>query len=600
MINKLFKNMKIRKKLILSYILACVVPLSITCIIIYQVSTKALEETSLEFANIFSSQIVMNMDAFIEEYDKITKSVLVDNDIIYQTDSEDTKNVIEKVNNQLYLRKIMLRLVTLKPEIKSICFLTGENQFYQFTTDGSYLNRKIIEEQTWLGSINNSKDNLVVTAVHAREYSDRDSDGIVITVGRKIFNNRGAFKGVLLIDLEPTSLIELSDGFLLARNQYNIKISITNMNDEILYDSDVASGLQTWGDAKAYSSPLAGKTEPNHFIVLSNEADRGNLKVNVVIPKSDLLFKINKVGYVTLIAILSCTVLIIIISIIISKMITKPIGRLQKRMRQVEDGEYKELIQKESDDEIGNLVSSYNQMVLKIKTLIEKVYLAEIKQKNARYLALKTQINPHMLYNTLESIRMKAIMSGSDDVAEMIKVLAKMFRMTLTEKNEEHRISDEVSYVEMYLFLQNIRFPKSFELRNHIPDLILDTPVISMILQPIIENCIEHGFRGRGTVLQIDLLGTFSEDKDIILQIRDNGKSMEKSRLIEMNDIISNAETDKLKIGPIADDMKTGIGLKSIAERIKLYYGNVYYLMIKEASPAGTVVELCIPSQLKQ
>lgn len=594
--NKLFKNMKIRKKLILSYILACVVPLTITCVIIYQVSTKALEETSLEFANIFSSQIVMNMDAFIEEYDKVTKSVLVDNDIIYQTETGDTKSVIERVNNQLYLRKIMLRLVTLKPEIKSICFLTGEKQFYQFTTDGSYLNRQTIEEQSWLESINNSKDNLIVTAVHSREYSDRDSDGIVITVGRKIFNNRGAFKGVLLIDLEPTSLIELSDGFLLARNQYNIKISITNMKDEILYDSDVASGLQTWGDATINSSPLAGKTEPNNFIVLSNVADHGNLKVNVVIPKSDLLFKINKVGYVTLIAILSCTVLIIIISTFFSKMITKPIGRLQKRMRQVEDGEYKELIQKESDDEIGSLVSSYNQMVLKIKTLIEKVYLSEIKQKNARYLALKTQINPHMLYNTLESIRMKAIMSGSDEVAEMIKVLAKMFRMTLTEKNEEHRISDEVSYVEMYLFLQNIRFPNSFELSNRIPESILQTPIISMILQPIIENSIEHGFRGRGSVLKIDLLGTLNQDKDIVIQIRDNGKGMAEDKLTEMNALISNAETDKLKIGPMADDMKTGIGLKSIAERIKLYYGSAYYLMIREASADGTVIELCVPS----
>ncbi|MFV0364139.1 MAG: sensor histidine kinase, partial [Suipraeoptans sp.] len=120
--------------MIISYLLACVVPLVLTCLIIYRVSAKNLQDTSLEFASVFSSQIVMNIDDFIEEYDRVTKTVLVDNDIIYELDNDSSPTVLERINQQLDLRRIMMRLITLKPEIKNICFLTAEDQFYQFNT----------------------------------------------------------------------------------------------------------------------------------------------------------------------------------------------------------------------------------------------------------------------------------------------------------------------------------------------------------------------------------------------------------------------------------------------------------------------------------
>ncbi len=595
MIKRVFKDMKIRKKLIISYLLACVVPLIGTCAIIYIVSARNLEETSLEFAGAFSSQIVMNIDDFIEEYDRVTKTVLVDNDVIYQMDNTGNQSVMDKVNHQLYMRKVVMRLVTLKPEIRSICFLTAEDQFYQFNSEGTNIDEEVLKQQEWLERIIKSEDRLIVTAVHDRSYCDRDQDGIVITVGRKILDYRGAYEGIVLMDLEPASLIELSDGFLLARSQYNIKISITDSNYGILYDSDVASGRLTWEEAKT-DMPLLSDKNPQDYIVLTNDTKRGDLKVNVVIPRSSLLFKINKVGYVTGSAIFGCIVLIVTISTFFSRMITKPIGKLQKRMGQIEEGEYKELIQKDSDDEIGSLVNSYNRMVLKIKALIEDVYVAEIKQKNARYLALKTQINPHMLYNTLESIRMKALVNGADEVADMIKILAKMFRMTLNESTKPHKIKDEVDYAEHYIRLQNMRFQDSFFLEVRLEEKLQNASIISMILQPIIENSIEHGLKGRGSRMHILVTGELSNEKDIIIRICDDGKGMSAERVEEINNLICTAQSDKLKLEPREEERRTGIGLKSITERIKLYYGDNYYLRVLTSGQEGTAIELCIPA----
>ncbi len=586
--------------MIISYLLACVVPLVVTCLIIYRVSAKNLQDTSLEFASVFSSQIIMNLDDFIEEYDRVTKTVLVDNDIIYELDNDSNPSVLEQINQQLDLRRIMMRLITLKPEIKNICFLTAADQFYQFNTEGSYVDKKMLKKQKWLDRILKSKDRLTITAVHDRSYYDRNKDGIVLTVGRKILNYSGSYVGMLLIDLEPASLIELSEGFLLARNQYNIKISITDSNYGILYDSDVASGRLTWKEAKSEVTPLLYEKNTQDYIVLTNQTKRADLKVNVVIPKSRLLFKINKIGYVTVFAILGCIFVVITISSFFSKMITKPIGKLQKRMRQAEEGEYKELIQKESDDEIGSLVNSYNRMVLRIKALIEDVYMAEIKQKNARYLALKTQINPHMLYNTLESIRMKALVNGADEVADMIKILAKMFRMTLSDSTIPHKIRDEAEYAQNYIKLQNMRFHDSFFLEVKLEERMLEVPIISMVLQPIIENCIEHGRKERGVPLHIVVKGKIAGNGDILIQICDDGKGMSPDRIDEINNHISMAEADKLKLEQKEEERKTGIGLKNITERIKLYYGDKYYLRVVKSGKEGTIIEICIPTGWEQ
>ncbi|MDF2510343.1 MAG: rane protein [Herbinix sp.] len=590
-----FRDMKIGKKLILSYLLACLVPLLAMSLIIYKVSADNLEESSLEFASAFSSQIVTNIDDFIEEYDKVTKSILVDNDIIYELGDNMDSSVLDQVNRQLILRKIMLRLTTLKPEIKGIIFLTKQDRLYHFNTDGANVDVQSLKDQVWLDRIMKAKDNLTITSIHDRSYYDRNSDGITLTVGRQIFNNGGAYVGVLLIDLEPSSLISLSDGFLLARNNYNIKISITDAYNSILYDSDVASGRITWEEAQSLENPFLFHKKADDYLILTNETKRGGLKINAVIPRSDLLFKINKIGYATVFALLVCIVIVVIISSLFSRTITKPIRKMQQRMKQVEQGQYKVLLQKESNDEIGNLVTSYNHMVMKIKTLIEDVYIAEIKQKNAKFLALQTQINPHMLYNTLDSIRMKALVNGDDEVAEMIKILAKMFRNALSKQTTPNLIKDEVGYVENYVKLQNMRFYNMFSFSVDLEERILNSSIISMVLQPVIENSIEHGFKGYNTPLHIALKGTVTQEQNILLQISDDGKGMLPERVKEINNLIIMADSDWLSVEVVQEERETSIGLKNIAERIKLHYGSGSYLRIADSTEKGTVIEILIP-----
>ncbi len=598
---KLIKNLKISGKLVVSYLFACVIPLILISTVIYRFCAGSLEQTSMEFASAFSSQVVADMDELIDEYDRLTKSVLVDSEIIQRLSGIEEKSVVEQMNQQLEMRKIMMRLTILKPEIKSVCLLMDDKQFYQFNSEGNVIDQNILSRQLWVEELRDREENIALTAVHRCSYYSRNQDGIVFTVGRKIRNQNGVCVGMILIDLDPAGLINLSEGFLLARNQYNMKVCIMTDENRVLYDSDVASGQINWSDAMEGDMLLYQKNEKD-YIVLGNSTKKAGLTVYAVIPRSGLLFEINRIAHVTAFSVIGCTLVVLGISVLLSRTITRPIRSLQNRMQEMEQGEYRILEGGETGDEIGGLVLSYNHMVIRIKTLIEKVYLGEIKQKNAQYLALQTQINPHMLYNTLESIRMKALRSGADEVAEMVKLLARMFRTALNGQSSGHTIRDETEYAQDYIRLQNLRFRDMFSLHVDMEDGLWEIPVIPLIFQPVIENSIEHGFRGRNHPLHITLQGKQAEGGDILFYICDDGKGISPERLRAVNEKltegmavpeIDEAKTEKTEVRE-EEAEETSIGLKNIAERLKLQYGRSCYLRLFERKEGGMGVEIRI------
>ena len=592
-----FMNGKLAGRLMMGYLFACVVPLILTSIIIYRVAAESMEETSMEFASAFSSQIVTLMDDLIDTYDRLTKSVLVDNDVITSLSEQESVGAIDRMNSQLGVRKIMMRLMTLKPEIKTACILTEDGQFYQFSSEGDNIDSAVLAEQPWVAEIRESSENISLTAVHTHAYSDRNPEGLVFTIGRKIRNRNGAVAGLILIDLDPTGLVSLSDAFLLARNQYNIKISITDANGGVLYDSDVASGRISWSEAVGEDIPLYQKNEKD-YIVLCEQTRRAGLSVYAVIPRSSLLFKINKMEYVTIICVILCTLAVIGISIPLSGTVTKPVYRLQAAMRKMESGEYETIEDYQTGDEIGNLIASYNHMVLRMKELIETVYLSEIRHKNAKLLALQTQINPHMLYNTLEAIRMKALRSGAGEVAEMIKRLAKMFRVVLSGQRTEHRLKEEVEYVQNYLELQNLRSRTMFFLDIQLSEEMQECKMIPMILQPVIENSIEHGFRGHGYPLHIIVKGEVVNGRELFLRISDDGKGINAEQVEGINHSLEAVETVQPAVGLVLiQEEEVSIGLKNIAERIRLQYGSTGSLRVARCECGGACIEIRMPFQ---
>lgn len=586
-LRKILTNKKLRNKLLASYLLACLIPLLLTTMIIYHFSVKNLEEESMELAVLYSSQIVTNIDRFAEEYDRITKSILVDNDTLADISAADSPSVSEKINSQLLVRKLLMRIAVLRPNVDNIMLLTTGGGFYQYSNSGASVSRQLLEEQEWMKSLLDSRQVLTVTGAHLKTYYDSQQDGIAVTIGRRLYNTAGIETGILLIDISPFELVEMNDNFKLTRSNYNIRIHVSS-DGETLYDSDVIDGKATWRQVMEAEADVQISEKEN--IIIRDTAHRGTLQVEAVIPRKQLMGKADSITLVSAVAI-GCSILLIIgLSFILSGTITRPITQLQQKLVALGEGSYTRLEGFQSSDEIGTLIENYNRMVEKIKSLINDVYLAQIKQKDAKLMALRTQINPHMLYNTLESIRMNALMKGDTEVADMIKILAKMFRASLGMEDGGHTIRAELEYVENYILLQNIRFQGQFDFQYEVEEGLLDAGIVPLVFQPIVENCIEHGNRGNYRKLHIFLRCSRASNSSVCVTFRDDGQGMTAERMEQINRQLRSVGTDTIE----TEGDGGSIGLRNIAERIYLRYGSEYYLRIVESGDEGTVIEMKI------
>lgn len=593
------QSMKLNRKFMSSYLLVCIIPLVIVSVIIYDQAAESLEEAAQEFAALYTSQIESSINDFMMDYDRVTKSILIDADIISRL-GDDTLSMGDMIANKNTINRILMRIAVLKPEVSSLMLVTKGNTVYQYANTSSIVNESVLLRQDWYKHSPDSQDTLFITPLHDRSYYEDKGEGAVLTVGRVLLNPNGTYAGVLLIDLDPTQLLKLNEHFLVARDKYDMRVIISTKAGGIVYHSDLTSGKTNWKQLYEKNSASGSGQEDKGLIVLTGSTGSDKLLVRTEIPRDKLLLEIANMKVFTFIIIAVSLLVIMIISIAMSSYITRPILNLRRSMKQAEAGQYHPIELKIPNDEIGSLLHSYNKMIVTIKTLIEEVYLAEIKQRHAKFLSLQHQINPHMLYNTLESIRMKALVKEQDEIAEMIKILARMFRLSLGKENHLYTVRHEVDYTVNYLKLQNIRYDNRFKLHVRMSEEVLQSRILPLVFQPIVENSMNHGFLDYNREMNICLEGAITPHKDILFRITDDGEGMDPQKAEQLSRNLLEAGADKLKLDGIAEASGGSIGLKNIAERIKLHYGDRYYVKVHSVQGQGTVVEFLIPAEREE
>ncbi len=260
-------------------------------------------------------------------------------------------------------------------------------------------------------------------------------------------------------------------------------------------------------------------------------------------------------------------------------MFTKPITKLTDLMLDAEKNNYNKMLNIESDDETKILAISFNKMMYDIRE-------NQILLKQSQIDALQKQINPHFLFNTLESIKVLSYSHDYDGVAMMIQRLSDMFRYNMNRENQKVTyLQDELLHMKNYLDIQLVRFSDRLMVEYNIDEPILKQRILKFVLQPIVENAIVHGLEHseKGFIIKVD--GGFI-DNHVVITISDNGRGIPPDMLGELNEVLKN---------PIGGKDHFGIGLKNISERIKLYYGSSYYLKVESEPLVGTKVVLRIP-----
>ena len=266
-----------------------------------------------------------------------------------------------------------------------------------------------------------------------------------------------------------------------------------------------------------------------------------------------------------------------------SKAITLPLRRLSQTVDEVANGNLNIYLAPYGMDEVGHLTMNFNNMVLKMKTLLNQTFFAEKKKREYEMQALQAQINPHFLYNTLDSIIWMIRSEEYDGAGEMVSLLAKFFRISLSQGKDMIPLKKELEHATSYLAIQNIRFKDKFEFQVNADPNLLNYLCPKLSIQPLLENAIYHGMEGMYEDGEIEIR-IYEKEGAIKIEVADNGPGMtaEKLDYIMHNKVISS------KRG-------SGIGVRNVNERIQLIYGKNYGITIASELDEGTVATITIP-----
>ncbi len=284
-----------------------------------------------------------------------------------------------------------------------------------------------------------------------------------------------------------------------------------------------------------------------------------------------------------LIIVITGIAFIVLASIFISYKISQPIKRLERQMNKVERGDFNiDLLKAEGEDEVRQLTHSFNLMIERIRQLMSQIIDEQEAKRKNELKALQAQINPHFLYNTLDSIIWMNENKNHDGVSEMTAALAKLFRISLSKGMEIITVRDEIQHAVSYLIIQKMRYKNKFRYNVELPDELGDYITLKLLIQPIVENSIYHGFSQIPDEGIINIK-VYIDGEDLVYLISDNGYGISEEKITS---IIS---------GETKSKHSSGVGIKNVNERIKIYYGESYGINIKSEPDEGTDVYIRIP-----
>ncbi len=272
------------------------------------------------------------------------------------------------------------------------------------------------------------------------------------------------------------------------------------------------------------------------------------------------------------------------VAAMIVKDILQSLRVFERAFRQIEQGQFGQTVDTPIAGELTGFLHAYNHMSLRLKRLIDEVYEKNLVQHQLELQMLRSQINPHFFYNTLEAVRMNCMLGREQQNMQMIEHLSAILRYGVSSGSEPVKMSDEMKQLTTYAMLHNLRSDAKVDLRIFMPPELADQETIRLLFQPLVENAIQHGSLPGGQVLTVCVTG-YREGTDAVFAVSDDGTGLSCEQSDAINRCLNGGESGA----------KIGIGLKNVHRRIQLYYGEGYGLTLRSRPGRGTEVIVRIP-----
>lgn len=566
------KPLHFKEKLFRSFIIVGIIPLLFMAIISYyniSVFTEdKINKSITENLNIISRLADSTLSTFInmtnyiseqEEIQAILSKTSYDN---YEDRFKDTQRIYKIANS-------VLATQTLDVPIHII----DKNRKTRFSTT-DYLVPIYEDSRGNFFDIIDGSEGKQLSFIH-RRVDGKYSKDIVMAIGRQIRSRKeGTSLGYVISDvyddyfndiLKNTRTYEKNNVYILDKNGIIITDKLHKNRTGFKFNEDYLDQI-----IKNEKGVFECDIENVHYRAYYTTSDHMALKVVELVPISVIYKERAIIIAIFIILIIVFSIMAVIASLALSKNISKPINQLSNMMKKVEEGERNINFPIIGNDEIAQLGKSFNDMIREINRLIEEVYIKQFLLQQAEFTALKAQVNPHFLYNTLQSINWMAKLSDFDGVSTMVTALGKFLRYSINSHEDLVTIGQEIEQIQNYLIIQKIRYGDKFEVSIDVEENIKDYKVLKLMLQPIVENSIIHGIEqkvGKGEIK----INVYARDRELYFDILDNG--------IGFGNSTAKGE---------------GIGINNVGRRVKIQYGDNFGVSIAKKEEY-TCVSIKIP-----
>ncbi|HHW47282.1 MAG TPA: sensor histidine kinase [Clostridiaceae bacterium] len=592
-------------KLLLPYIILFVFAFTMLGFII----TQQLYRMMLDRNNIYAAstllQINHNLENSIKQIDEKIKNLYTaeyfDYNIVHYLRDESVKTDIDKVRNENAITRQLAYLKNSNSNIVGvILYKYTSNSIYSTWYPGVKTTYDF-NKYVYLDNIKQKEYGLFISPICKPDYYINYTD-YTITLARNIididFQVRRAF---VLVDV---GINIFRDIFKQYRNELNGNVIFLDKDSNVYFDLRETmigkSFVSSTGIDIDFNTVVNGENVhrekvllngENHYLyILNSKLIEG--KVLYLISENDLLRGIGRIK-ADLIFVMVVSIIAVILSFTaISRLFANRVRKMAQSIELIGEGKLDTRVEVKGDDELAQLAASFNKMCVRLKEFIDRVYITELKnreleirEKNAEMKALQMQINPHFLFNTLEAIKINILLGETAEAAEMIRILAGIFRWNVKSGESIVTLEEELIYSMSYLDLQKIRLKDRLETIYEISEKVKNVKVIKLILQPIIENAVAHGIECKEKGGQI-VIKASKEDDLVVIHVIDNGPGMSAEKL---ESIRSEIYSDDEPVGSYK------IGLRNVNERIKIYFGSQYGIKINSFPGEGTDVSITLP-----
>lgn len=593
-----YKDLKMKNKLFIGFLLVIAVLVSLLGYFSMTFSEQSIRTQMLDSIQETMTQMGENIEGEIQKVLDVSAQVCLNQDLGTILQEEKPKTIEEYYRKDRAMRQILNDSYATYFSVEDVFVCSYNGSVYGSDKNKLSLTAEYDFTRTdWFEDMKQSGAKVsILSQYDSSSYISTGEPQKLFSIVKKIYNYKsGKEIGCLIIHMNSDILGNVLKS--VNSNEYQQCLIIDN-NKKIIYHPDSDYIGTQYREARVselltvqngYMESLSEKG----YLVFSTSPVTG-WSVVCVVDNEYIMDSINRLRLFLILTALFCVILSVYFASYISRTISDPVARLQRKMHQVGEGDFDIRAATGASDEIGQLTMSFDKMVERTKQLIENVYQSEIYQKEAELNALQAQINPHFLYNTLQTIDMMAEEEEADEISDACQALSKIFRYSINRGQEFVHVQDELVHIENYMLIQKLRFGNKLDVRYDIQEDCRELYIVKLLIQPMVENAVVHGMEN---VLDKCLVTIrVYRDRDCLYaEVEDNGTGIGTEQLDELNEKLGQSGEQKMVHEVDYVRSHRSIGLENTNARIKLYFGQEYGITITSEEGTGTKVRIRLP-----